>query len=67
MTNEERVLTADEVAQRLERAAMRTLRILMDIRQAPGLNEQVRASRHLVSLHELDAELGRWLGRSAGT
>lgn len=61
-------LTEHDVADRLDRAAVRTLRILMDVRQQPGdLYEQVRASRYLTnSLSALMAELALWgVGRSS--
>jgi len=54
------ILTADEVAQRTERAVFRALRILTEIRQCPGLYEQVRESRYTHSLHELNRELSLW-------
>ncbi len=54
-------LTEHDVAERLDRAAVRTLRILMDARQIDGLAEQVRGSRYLTnSLAALAAELQEW-------
>lgn len=53
-------LTEHDVAERLDRAAIRTVRILMDARQV-GVMEQVRHSRYLTnSLGILAAELRVW-------
>lgn len=54
-------LTEHDVAERLDRAASRVLRILWDTRQL-GLAQQVRASRYLTSntLGILRAELDLW-------
>lgn len=55
-------LTEHDVAERLDRAAARLLRILMDVRQIPGLAEDVKASRYLSAglLEGLAAELETW-------
>lgn len=54
-------LTEHDVAERLDHAAVRTLRILMDVRQTEGLYEAVRGSRYLTnSLNALAAELVTW-------
>lgn len=55
-------LTADDVAERLDRAAVRVLRILLDVRQADGdLCVEVKGSRYLTnSLAWLAAELAAW-------
>lgn len=54
-------LTPDDVAERLDRAALRTLRILMDVRQHPDLQEPVKHSRYLTNvLPALAAELETW-------
>ena len=55
-------LTADDVAERLDKAAERVLHILMDTRQQEGdLYEQVRGSRYLKGALELLAgELAVW-------
>lgn len=51
-------LTPDDVAERTDRAAMRALRILMDVRQSVDLFEQVKRSRYLTnSLELLQAEI----------
>jgi hypothetical protein len=53
-------LTEHDVAERIDKAAVRTVRILMDIRQA-GMMEQVKHSRYLTnSLNMLAAELNLW-------
>ena len=53
-------LTEHDVAERLDKAALRTVRILMDIRQL-GMMEEVRHSRYLTnSLSMLAAELKLW-------
>jgi hypothetical protein len=60
-SNPQEPLTPDDVAERLDRAAMRVLHILMDIRQTDGLQEQVEQSRYLRgSLEALRAEMDRW-------
>lgn len=43
-------LTADDVAERLDRAAMRALQILMEVRQTEGLFEAVKGSRYHTSI-----------------
>jgi hypothetical protein len=53
-------LTEHDVAERLDKAALRTLRILMDARQM-GIMEQVKVSRYLTnSVNALAAELETW-------
>ncbi len=53
-------LTEHDVAERIDRAAVRTVRILMNIRQL-GMMEQVKHSRYLTnSLNMLAAELKLW-------
>ncbi len=61
--DEERVYTSDEIAARLNRAAFRALRILMEVRQTQGLYEEVQASRFLRpgTLDSLATELKEWL------
>lgn len=55
-------LTEHDVADRLDKAALRLLRILMDTRQAEGdLYADVRRSRYLTNgLDLLIEELGHW-------
>jgi hypothetical protein len=56
----DRPLTEHDVAERLDRAALRVLHILVDARQL-GLMEEVKQSRyHTNSLNALAAELGTW-------
>lgn len=54
-------LTEHDVAERLDRAAMRALRILWEARQL-GIAEEVKASRYLTggTLEWLRAELDAW-------
>lgn len=53
-------LTEHDVADRLDKAALRLLQILMDARQL-GLMEQVKHSRYLTNVPGLlAAELARW-------
>jgi hypothetical protein len=53
-------LTEHDVAERLDRAVIRTVRILMDARQV-GMMDQVKHSRYLTnSLGILAAELRAW-------
>lgn len=60
-TSTNQPLTSDDVAERLDRAALRTLRILMDARQQVGLFEPVKHSRYLTNtLAALAAEIGLW-------
>lgn len=61
-TDKDRVLTTDEIAARLNRAAFRTLRALMDLRQMDGIREAVVRSRFLQpgTLENLSAELIAW-------
>lgn len=60
-TSTDEPLTPHDVAQRLDRAALRVLRIMMEVRQTPGLQEAVLASRyHTNVMDELAAELQRW-------
>lgn len=56
-------LTADDVAERLNRAIFRALRILMEVRQDPNLFEQVKQSPYLVCgiPEELRDEMQRWV------
>lgn len=58
----DRVLTTDEVAKRVERAVVRCVKVLMDIRQVEGyLYEDVRASRFVTNAGDiLAAELAVW-------
>jgi hypothetical protein len=54
-------LTEHDVAERLDKAAFRVLRILMDVRQTPGLLEGVKHSRYTTNvLNLLAAELQEW-------
>lgn len=54
-------LTEHDVAERLDRAAIRVLSIMMDVRQTEGLYESVKASRYLTnSLDLLAEELRLW-------
>lgn len=55
-------LTEHDVAERLDRAALRLVRIMMDVRQTPGLFEAVKGSRYLTCglLEGLAAELQAW-------
>lgn len=54
-------LTPDDVAERLDHAALRVLRILMDVRQIEGLCDAVKQSRYLTNTcHDLAAELVVW-------
>ena len=54
----DKLLTADDVARRLDRAVVRVLRIMMDTRQQEGdLYNDVRHSRYLGSLDALAYEL----------
>lgn len=54
-------LTPDDVAERLVKAAMRTLRVLLDVRQTDGLFDDVKRSRYLRgSLNLLADELREW-------
>lgn len=46
-------LTADDVAERLNRSALRTLALLMEIRQSGELNAEVRASRYLTNVLDM--------------
>jgi hypothetical protein len=59
---DDRVLTTDEIAARLNRAAFRTLRALMDLRQMDGMRNEVVRSRflHPGTLENLSAELSAW-------
>jgi hypothetical protein len=61
-TSTDEPLTPDDVAERLTRAAMRTLRIMLDVRQSPDLYPAVRRSRYLLPdiLELLSAELDEW-------
>jgi hypothetical protein len=53
-------LTEHDVAERLDKAALRTVRILLDIRQM-GLMNPVKHSRYLTNtLNMLAAELQLW-------
>lgn len=58
----ERILTSEDVAKSLDRAALRVLRILMDVRQQEGLFEPVKGSRFLRpgTLELLAGELATW-------
>lgn len=55
-------LTEHDIAERLDHAAMRTLRILIDVRSSEGdLYRDVRGSRYLTnSLQLLADELEAW-------
>jgi hypothetical protein len=54
-------LTADDVADRLNRAMVRTMRILMEVRQTEGLFDEVKRSRYLTLMPaDLAAELALW-------
>lgn len=54
-------LTEHDVADRLDKTALRLLRILMDVRQTPGLQEAVKHSRYLTNIPDaLAAELAAW-------
>ena len=57
---DDRVYSADEVAQRLNRALLRAARILAEVRQSPGLYGQVAHSRHLNAYHALEEEMAAW-------
>lgn len=59
----DKTLTPDDVAKKLETAALRVWRIMLDLRQAEGdLYEQVRDNRYLTTgvLQGLLAELLAW-------
>ncbi len=59
-------LTADDVAERLSNAMLRTWRILLDVRQDPELYKEVRGSRYFtVFPHQLIEELELWRHRPA--
>lgn len=59
-TSADQPLTPDDVAERLDKAALRVLRIMYDIREngGPELLAQVRSSRYLTNaVNALAAEL----------
>lgn len=57
-------LTEHDVAERLDHAALRTLRILLDVRQDPELWRAVRSSRYHTNVLDLLAtELAEWRQR----
>lgn len=54
-------LTEHDVADRLDKAGLRVLRIMMDVRQIPGAQEAVKSSRYLTNvLNALAWELQEW-------
>lgn len=61
-TDTDQPLTADDVAERLDKAMLRVVRIMYDTRQMPGdLMEQVKASRYRTNIgNMLAAELATW-------
>ncbi len=60
-TSADQPLTEHDIAARLDRAAMRVLRILMDARQIDGLMDAIKGSRYLTNtLNGLAAELQAW-------
>ncbi len=60
-TGSDQPLTEHDVAERLDKAALRTLRILMEARQIPGLQDAVKGSRYLGNTtNALAAELEAW-------
>lgn len=56
----DRILTPTEVSQRTGRALLRVARILMDVRQTPGLYEDVKAQLPPGLLELLTTELAIW-------
>ncbi len=53
-------LTEHDVAERLDKAALRTYRILFEVREM-GLQDQVKSSRYLTNIiNALAAELQAW-------
>lgn len=60
-------LNEHDVAERLDKAAFRTLRILMDVRQIPGAMDAVKHSRYLTNVLQLLAdELSEWSVEASG-
>lgn len=58
----DKILTCDDVAKSVERAIVRCMRVLMDVRQTEGyLYEDVRGSRFVTNAGDLlAAELAAW-------
>lgn len=60
-------LTEHDIAERLDKAALRVWQIMLDARQIEGLMEQVKHSRYCTNvLGELVEELRRWGVRPSG-